>query len=137
MMITRSPEETTLLARNIAEKLEAGSVVALYGNLGAGKTTLAKGIISLLTDIPEDTITSPTFNYMNLYATKDQKVLCHFDLYRLKNADDFRLAGFEEYLGAPYITLLEWPERITDLLSFPHKKIVISVVDENTRSFSW
>ncbi len=136
-VISRSIDETTSLAKVIAGKLVPGSILALYGDLGAGKTTFTKGVISTLTGIPVDDITSPTFTYMNLYSTKNQEIVCHFDLYRLKSADDFLLAGFEEYLGKPYITLIEWPVRIESLLSLPHEKITISSIDEETREFIW
>jgi len=135
-MISKSLLETAQFAEEIAKKLTPGTLIALYGTMGSGKTTFAKGIISFLTEIQEETITSPTFTYMHLYETKTKDVVCHFDLYRLNNSEDFLMAGFEEYLHAPYITLIEWPERIEDLLIMPHKKIVLSVIDEETRSFS-
>lgn len=134
--MARSLDDTRLLAEKVAGDLTRGSLVALYGDLGAGKTTFAKTIISSLTGLAYETITSPTFNYMTLYSTKVGDILCHFDLYRLKTAKDFLLSGFEEYLDNPYITLIEWPDRITELLPLPYKKITISHAPEQTREFT-
>lgn len=131
-MISQSLEDTRAFAKEFSKDLSPGSVVALYGDLGAGKTTLAKEIISSLTDVCPDAILSPTFTYMNLYPHD----VCHFDLYRLSNAEQFLSAGFEEFIGKPYITLIEWPSRIEELLTFAHKKISITILDEQSRSFS-
>jgi tRNA threonylcarbamoyladenosine biosynthesis protein TsaE len=131
----KSLDDTKCLAEKVSLKLARGSLVALYGELGAGKTTFSKTIISCLTDLPYETITSPTFNYMNLYSTKTGEILSHFDLYRLKTAEDFLLAGFNEYLGAPYITLIEWPDKISHLLPLPYQKITISHTMDQARTF--
>lgn len=72
---------------------------------------------------------------MNLYSTKTGEILSHFDLYRLKTAEDFLLAGFNEYLGAPYITLIEWPDKISHLLPLPYQKITISHTMDQARTF--
>jgi tRNA threonylcarbamoyladenosine biosynthesis protein TsaE len=134
-VISRSLEETADFAKEVAGLLTPGTVLLLFGEMGAGKTTFAKTIISLLTGIDDATITSPTFTYMNLYSTKERNIVCHFDLYRLKNSTDFLQAGFEEYLSHPYITLIEWPERMEELLKPSYNKISISLLEDESRLF--
>ncbi|MCH9812299.1 tRNA (adenosine(37)-N6)-threonylcarbamoyltransferase complex ATPase subunit type 1 TsaE [bacterium] len=92
------------LAKRIAAKLSPGSILTLEGDLGAGKTTFTSFLVSHL-GIGE-IVTSPTFTYLNIY---DDSV-AHFDLYRLNSLDEFFALGFEEYLGAPFITIIEWPK---------------------------
>lgn len=98
------------LVRNITEP----QVFALHGDLGAGKTTLAKGMVSALAGISPAEITSPTFQYVHLYPWHDS-VVAHCDLWRLRGADDFLDLGLDEYLFRG-IALVEWPERISTLL---------------------
>ncbi len=122
--ITHSDAETKELGKQIATTLTGGDVVCLYGELGAGKTTLVKGLAEAL-GITE-TITSPTFTLMNVYRIiktlkhkniKTIKNLVHIDTYRLKSADELVEIGVEDYLGQPNtITIVEWPEKITELL---------------------
>lgn len=111
---TLSPEETFALGKQIAEGLPTQGIVALEGDLGSGKTTLAKGIISTLTGEDPDGITSPTFTYMQHYPGKTS--VFHFDLYRLKGVDDFLRLGFSDFFGEG-LCLIEWPDRIAPLLS--------------------
>ncbi len=104
--------QTLQFAHEVAKTLKCGDVVCLRGDLGAGKTTFAKGIISaLVSELHLDDIASPTFVTMNLY-----KNIAHFDLYRLKDSNVFIESGFEEYLEEPYIAIIEWPDIIEDLL---------------------
>ena len=111
---SRTTQETIKLGGEIATSLERGDVICLEGDLGAGKTTLAKGIISKLAAVSVDNVPSPTFNYLNLYES-DLGLICHFDLYRLTHADQFLAAGFDEYFGDA-ICLIEWSDRIAELL---------------------
>lgn len=98
-----SLEEMDKLAAKIAQKLLPGSIITLEGELGAGKTTFTA---MLCKHLPLSSIaSSPTFTYLNIYEDK----VAHFDLYRLKNKEEFFALGFEEYLGAPFITIIEWP----------------------------
>jgi len=91
------------------------SVITLEGQLGAGKTTLVRELLSLFG--VQQPIISPTFNYMQVYATKQGKRVYHFDLYRLPSLESFFAGGFEEYLYAPNsITVIEWPKIIEPLL---------------------
>ncbi len=109
---THSPEETLAWAEAFGRALAAGSVLALYGELGAGKTVVAKGIGRGLG--VTDEVISPTFNYILEYSGR--LPLYHADLYRIDNAADFAALGFDEYFDRDGIFLIEWPERVRDLL---------------------
>lgn len=104
-----------------AKNLPKGSVIALHGPLGAGKTSFVQGLaagLGIAQDIP-----SPTFTYLNLYE-KQGLFLAHFDLYRMKSPSDFFAMGFEEYLEGDGIAAIEWPERLGD--SLPKGAIALS-----------
>lgn len=130
-MILSEPSATQSFGEQWAQSLEPGTIVALHGDLGAGKTTLAKGIIAELTGVAVDAIQSPTFTLMNLYDGKCP--IYHFDLYRLKSADEFIAKGFVDYLESDGICLIEWPDRIEPLLPKKTKHITLSHVDRNAR----
>lgn len=114
-----SLEEMILFGQEFGKTCGKDQVVALCGELGAGKTTIAKGIISGLCNVPLVNITSPTFQYVNFYGSG---TIAHFDLWRLKGVDDFLSLGLEEWL-AQGISLIEWPDRIESLL--PLSTIVV------------
>lgn len=114
-LLSKGPEETAEIAANFAQALPKQAVVCLHGDLGAGKTHFAKSLIHNLTKTPKEAITSPTFTYMNLYSKECDATICHFDLYRLEDETSFIQKGFEEYLYAPYTTIVEWPDRISAL----------------------
>jgi tRNA threonylcarbamoyladenosine biosynthesis protein TsaE len=107
---TCSSEETQAAGADFAASLRGNETVAFFGDLGAGKTTFLKGLISQLTGCNPSEITSPTFNYLNIYEGKIP--VYHFDLYRLTVAEQFEGAGFSEYLNAEGICCLEWAEKI-------------------------
>lgn len=108
-VISRSPEETAAFAAKLAGSLRPPVLLLLEGDLGAGKTTFAKGFAAAL-GIDERTVTSPTYTVMNEYVGKSGR-LCHCDLYRLQGADDFYATGIEENFAGAY-TLIEWPDRL-------------------------
>jgi len=113
-------EDMTLAGSTIAESLTGGDIVTLTGELGAGKTTLAKGILAYFGIAPE-TVTSPTFSIMNMYAavehTDSIKHIVHIDTYRLNEAEELLEIGFEDYLHDPEtLILIEWPEKVEHLI---------------------
>jgi tRNA threonylcarbamoyl adenosine modification protein YjeE len=120
-----SAEEMMTCGEAIARTLHSPTVVALYGDLGAGKTTLAKGIISGLTGASPDEISSPTFQYVAFYEGHNVLV-AHYDLWRLPDADSFFQMGLDEHLSRG-ICLIEWPERIHQMLSPSTMRISIDI----------
>jgi len=111
-LVSHSVEETWEIARKIVERAPVRTVIALYGELGSGKTCFVKGV-ALALGI-DQLITSPTFTLVREYNGKRR--LNHIDLYRLRNPDDVLALGFEEYLQADGITAIEWAERAGDLI---------------------
>jgi tRNA threonylcarbamoyladenosine biosynthesis protein TsaE len=118
---TFSPEETKEFGRALAGELKVGSVVALTGPLGSGKTVLIQGICSGLG--VTEFVTSPSFVIINEYPGKFK--VYHFDLYRLENVEEFIKLGYEEYFYGSGITLIEWAEKIKNFL--PEKRIEINL----------
>ena len=114
-------EDTERFGTKLAEFLQPGMVLALYGDLGAGKTALARGVARGL-GITEP-VTSPTFTVVQEYRGRGAVWLYHLDMYRISNEEDAIAFGVDEYLFAPEgITLIEWPERIEDLLHMGGRK---------------
>lgn len=103
------PEATERLAARLAPLLRAGDTVALHGELGTGKTTLARGLIRALCGAGEE-VPSPTFTLVQTYE-RDPAPVWHFDLYRIENPEEIEELGLSEAL-AEGITLIEWPERL-------------------------
>jgi tRNA threonylcarbamoyladenosine biosynthesis protein TsaE len=112
--VSRSPEETRTLGGLLARELMPRTVVALYGELGAGKTEFVRGACAAL-GIETADVSSPSFTIVNEYAGGRLPVY-HFDAYRIKTSDEFFELGYEEYFGGDGICFVEWPERIESLL---------------------
>lgn len=104
------PDEaaTAALGARLAQLLETGDVVRLYGDLGAGKTTLARAVIEALTG--EADAPSPTYTLVQSYETRDGRLLAHADLYRLETEDELDELGLDEALEQG-MALIEWPDR--------------------------
>jgi tRNA threonylcarbamoyladenosine biosynthesis protein TsaE len=118
---TASEEETIALGEKIARTLPSKCVVLLIGNLGAGKTTLAKGIVRGLGAASEEEVTSPTFTLIHEYSNR----VYHVDVYRLDDAASVARLGLEELFDRDAITLIEWGERFPELL--PENRIEIRI----------
>lgn len=126
-----STDETKELAKQIATNLAVGDIIALYGDLGSGKTTFTRYLVEALGI--KDRVQSPTFIVHRIYKGNDLKVN-HFDLYRLTTKEDILDMGFEETLKEDAITLVEWPQIIEDY--FPKdktKKMYFEYVAEDRR----
>lgn len=108
-----SLSELESFAKEIARKLKISHVLCLYGDLGAGKTTIASKIINSLLKAPQD-VTSPTFNLVHTYETS-KGMLWHFDMYRLKKENEAYELGIEDAF-AYGISIIEWPENVESLL---------------------
>lgn len=112
--LSRSSSETIEIAHHLASSLSVNAVIALHGDLGAGKTTFVKGIAKGLGTGDTDLVSSPTFSYLNIY--NGDFPLFHFDLYRMNSANDFAMSGFEEYFQAGGICCIEWPGHASEAL---------------------
>lgn len=108
---SHSYDESVQIGREIAGLLSPGDLLLVYGELGAGKTSLLTGLISELTGLATLEITSPTFACVQTYEGRAQKVH-HFDLYRLKSQEEIYTTGFIDYLEEEAICCIEWPELI-------------------------
>jgi tRNA threonylcarbamoyladenosine biosynthesis protein TsaE len=128
---TVSEEETIALGERIARELPTRRVVLLIGNLGAGKTTLAKGIVSGLGAAPPDEVSSPTFTLIHEYGCEGR--VYHVDLYRLDEAREAANLGLEELFDREAIVLVEWGERFPQLLPPGRTEIRITVTKDPER----
>ena len=127
---TESPADTHALAAALALVLQAGDLVLLFGDLGAGKTTFVQGFCAALG--VQDRITSPTFTLMHVYHS-GHLTIYHFDFYRLQTVEQIAALGAQEYFEGEGICLIEWPERALPLLP-PHAvRVQLSLPQERDR----
>jgi len=130
-IITQSAEETTAWGREFAKKLQPPVLVLLSGELGSGKTTLAKGIIAGLGAAQEDEVTSPTYTLVHVYGQRAK--VYHGDLYRVENFHDFETLGLEDVFSAPAIVILEWSERFPLQSPWPAVRLRLEHLGGDTR----
>ncbi|MDI6839595.1 MAG: tRNA (adenosine(37)-N6)-threonylcarbamoyltransferase complex ATPase subunit type 1 TsaE [bacterium] len=131
-MISYSEQETIEFGKKLGKKLKSGDIVALYGELGAGKTVLIKGIVK---GIGCDTqVKSPSFVFVHEY--KGKFPVYHVDLYRVNNLKDVLSLGIQEFLKSDGICLIEWAENAKDIIPLPHIKIRLKILNENIRDIS-
>jgi tRNA threonylcarbamoyladenosine biosynthesis protein TsaE len=122
---THSGDETVELGRQIAATLPRRAVVLLIGNLGAGKTTLAKGIISGLCAADPDEVSSPTFTLIHEYG---EGRVYHIDLYRLDRPEQVATLGLDEIFDRDAVVLIEWGERFPQLMPADRIEIRLDAV---------
>jgi tRNA threonylcarbamoyladenosine biosynthesis protein TsaE len=127
--ISTSLETTGKIAGDLAKKAIPGSVFALIGDLGTGKTHFTKAFAKTL-GIKEE-ITSPTFALLEEY--ENIPPFYHFDLYRIENDEEFNFLNFEEYWESSGISIIEWADRAYERLPKNAVKIYLTYIDENTR----
>ena len=120
-MITKNPDQTLRLGRVFGGMLPQASTVALVGDLGSGKTLLAKGIAGGLGVEDEREVSSPTFVLVNEYQGRIP--VHHVDLYRLRDSVEVEEIGWQEFISGPGVTLVEWAEKVQDLL--PEERIEV------------
>lgn len=128
--MSESEQETLSLASRFAGELKAGDVVALWGDLGAGKTQFVKGIARQL-GIPAESVTSPTFTLIHEY--EGRLPLYHFDFYRLQQIEEALEIGVEEYFWGEGVCVVEWPDIITPLLPDAYYSVDITAAGTNKR----
>ena len=128
---TYSDEETRAVGGRLARMLPEHGVVLLIGELGAGKTTLTKGIVEALGAAPADEVSSPTFTLIHEYG--DPVRVYHVDLYRLDTSQEAQRVGLEELFERPALTLIEWGERFPELLPKERAEVRIEHAGDDRR----
>ncbi|MBQ6832293.1 MAG: tRNA (adenosine(37)-N6)-threonylcarbamoyltransferase complex ATPase subunit type 1 TsaE [Oscillospiraceae bacterium] len=130
IFVTNSPEETEALGMRLAAKLRPGTVIAYQGDLGAGKTAFTRGLARGLG--ADEPVTSPTYTIVNEYLS-GRMPLFHFDMYRLRSADDLFDIGWEDYLERGGVCAVEWSENVADALESP-VQVLIEKTGDTTRT---
>jgi tRNA threonylcarbamoyladenosine biosynthesis protein TsaE len=130
-IISVSSQHTWEIARSIGEKLREGDVLALSGELGSGKTCFTGGLACGLGVNDKYQITSPTFTLINEYPARYK--LYHFDVYRLNSYSEFEDLGYEEYFCSGGVVVIEWAEKIAEILPAETIFINFEYLDENKR----
>lgn len=115
------------VAEEIIEALEGRTIIIFRGSMGAGKTTLIREIVALLGS--SDNVTSPTFAIINNYSTDEGRQIYHFDFYRINKIEEAYDFGYEEYFYSGDLCLVEWPEKIEELL--PEGVMTVKIVADS------
>jgi tRNA threonylcarbamoyladenosine biosynthesis protein TsaE len=148
--VSHSAEETIELGRSLARRLKPPVLVLLSGELGSGKTTLSKGIISGLGAAREEDVTSPTFTLVHLFHNHStdagppsvladippQLKVYHVDLYRLEQSADIESLALEDALSEPAVVLIEWPERFSLRTDWPKIVVQLEHLEGDSRRIS-
>lgn len=131
-----SAEQTEEFGRSFGEQLPVNSVVTLHGDLGAGKTTLVRGLAAGILKVKgaSQEVSSPTFSLLNIYS--GTPTLYHFDLYRLPHSNEFLAAGFDEFFHANGICCIEWAEKIEPLIPKQSIRITLRYLGEGERELT-
>ena len=132
IVITNSEQETEALGARFAEKLPGGTVVAMYGDLGAGKTAFVRGMARGMG--LNCRVSSPTFTIVNEYL--GQRELIHFDMYRLSGADELFEIGWEDYLARGAVCAVEWSEKVEDAFYGDEMRVSIEKLDDTRRKIT-
>ena len=130
-LTTHSSEETIERGREIGARLKPRVLVLLSGELGAGKTTLTKGIVSGIGAAAEDEVTSPTFTLVHRYEKRAR--VYHVDLYRISGLHDLETLGLEDVFSEDAVVIVEWPDKLTLRVDWPVVRIQLEHVAEDTR----
>jgi len=126
---TENPEETQTLGEKLGKMLKRGDIIALVGDLGTGKTCLTQGIARGIGIAPDEVVNSPSYILINEY--NGAIPIYHIDLYRLENSEEIAELGLSEYIDGDGICIIEWAERMSDLLPDTCIKIHITLADTN------
>jgi tRNA threonylcarbamoyladenosine biosynthesis protein TsaE len=132
MQTTHSAEETIALGRDLAKQLTPPKLVLLRGDLGAGKTTMVKGIADAFQAAGQDDVTSPTFTLVHEYRGAEVTVI-HIDLYRIDTEKELATLGLDDYMRDDTVLLIEWGEKFPRLLRERDVEIVFERLGENER----
>ena len=134
VFMTNSPEQTEQLGKELGQLLESGDLITLSGELGGGKTCFVRGIVAGSSPSALDMVASPTFAILNEYPGGIP--IYHYDCYRLRGSDDAIELGLEEHLLGTGICLVEWPDRIRDLLPPERLDIIFEYCGDSIRQIS-
>jgi len=118
-------------AKEFLQEIGDNKIIALYGSMGAGKTTFVTALCRVLG--VEDVVNSPTFTIVNEYQTEEGEPVFHFDFYRIKSLREVEDLGFEEYVYSDCLCLMEWPEMIEEMLPEDTLRVTISEQEDGTR----
>ena len=131
-----SIEELSAAAAAFYDALKGRSLVAFYGAMGAGKTTVIKALCDVLE--VDDVVTSPTFAIVNeYYSARLRDNVFHFDFYRIHKTDEVRDLGFDDYVNSGSLCLMEWPELIEELLPDDVLRVQLRELPDGTRELSF
>ena len=130
LFVADSVEKTNSLGKKLGSFMLAGDLIALSGELGAGKTTFVKALARGL-GIPEDDVSSPSYTLLNEYTGRIP--MYHFDLYRLEGADDVDDLGFDEYMEGDGLAVVEWADVAPQILPSEYLEIKIMISGEESR----
>lgn len=122
-------------ARQFVAAMGDNTVFALYGSMGAGKTTFTKAVCQVLG--VEDAISSPTFAIVNEYRSSSGELIYHFDFYRIHKLEEVYDMGYEDYFYSGALCFIEWPELIEDLLPSDAVRVDIRENEDGSRSVCW
>jgi tRNA threonylcarbamoyladenosine biosynthesis protein TsaE len=125
-----SPDQTMRIAKEFSKKVKGGDVICLRGDLGAGKTQFVRGFVQGF-GFTGNEVSSPTFTVINEY--RGEPSIYHFDCYRLEHYSEAVEIGAEEYFYGDGITIIEWPDKIAEILPNDSVNITIKVLSENKR----
>lgn len=131
-IITNSVDETEAAGAALAKTLSGGAVIAMYGDLGAGKTAFVRGLAQGLSS--PSRVTSPTFTIVNEY--EGRLPIFHFDMYRLASADELFDIGWEDYLSRNGICVVEWSENVCDAFDGTETRVTIEKLSELQRKIT-
>jgi len=132
-LVVHTAGETAQIGRRLGELAGPGDVILLYGDLGAGKTTLTQAIARGLLVSEDQYVTSPTFGLMHEYSGRIP--LYHMDFYRLFGEDDIEGAGLMDYIGGAGLAVIEWPDRLGSLCPADRLEITLTMTREAERRF--
>ena len=122
-VVTHSPEQTMAFGRELAEQFRPPCLVLLQGDLGSGKTALAKGIVAGLGAAREEDVSSPSFTLVHEYGSAAK--VYHIDLYRIEGYDDLSTLGLEDLMSGDAVVLVEWGEKFSQMFGVPDFKILL------------
>lgn len=129
-------EEIDSAAQEFLKQTEGNSLIAFFAPMGAGKTTFTTAICRQL-GVKEDAVSSPTFAIVNEYRTRTGDPMFHFDFYRIEKIAEALDIGFYDYIDSGFLCIMEWPEKIEEILPEETLKVFITVNPDESRTISW